>query len=1041
MRLYVGNRLERLLDALLETLDEPLPSPLEPEWLVVPNPGMGRWIAREVARSRGLAAHLRFYFPDAVVWELVRRVLDGDERGGAFEPDVLPWRVLRLLPECASAPGAEPLRAYLGREADELERFQLSRRVAEAFDRYATFRPQLVLGWEEGEGEHWQAELWRRLCAEAPGQHKGALRARFLERMRKRPPAKGSLPSRLSVFGVSALAPLHVEMLAAFSPHVEVTVYALNPSQSYWGDLSSGPPLLASLGSLGRDFYEHLLAGYDFEERVCFEDPGQATLLRCLQSDLLHLRPRGGGGGEPPLLLDARDRSLQVHSCHGPLREVEVVHDTLLSLFEELPDLRPEDVVVMAPDMEAYAPFAAAVFVAQERPRRIPYTLAERPGAAPGAELCLRLLELCGSRLEASGVLDLLELEGLRRRFGLAHEDLEPIARWVEGTRIRWGRDAEERRARGFPAYGENSWAAGLDRMLLGYAMAGEGDELFRGMLPWEGIEGPEAQSLGRFCELADAVFTTLDELRTPRPPAAWAETFRAVLRRFLPADEAARAEEDLRDALGSLEAAERAGFREPLELRTIRHHLRELAGARSRSAGFLSGGVTFCTLRPMRSLPFRVVALLGLDDGVFPRRERRLGFDLLAEAPRRGDPSARAEDRYLFLEALLSARDVFYLSYVGQSARDGSEAPPSVLVSELLDAAEQGFRHPDRPILDHLVTRHRIQAFSPAYFKPGADFFSYSEENCRAALARATGRRESAPFLTERLAEPDASWRAVPLARLAECLSNPCRFLLRHRFGVDLSGVPEAPPDRETFSLEGLERYALRQELAGALLSGEEPAGRFLFARARGQLPPGNLGAAAFKEAGRETARVAARVSRHLVAPERPPLEVDLSLGEFRLTGTIPGVWDGALVRWRCAKLNGKDWVRLWVEHLTLNCLEEEGLPRASVLVGSEDAWRLAPVEDAPALLSDLLALYGEALLGPLPFFPESSLAYALRAGEPEAALAAAVASWVGNDFSRAEGEDLAYRICFGPDALGARFRELAKAVYAPLLGAREKS
>ncbi|MGH7291879.1 MAG: exodeoxyribonuclease V subunit gamma, partial [Myxococcota bacterium] len=364
---------------------------------------------------------------------------------------------------------------------------------------------------------------------------------------------------------------------------------------------------------------------------------------------------------------------------------------------------------------------------------RIPNRFADRPVRADNevAEAFTALLGLLRGRLTAAEVLDVLRRDPVRARFGIAGDDLELVRRWITETGVCWGIDADHRAAHDQPAADQNTWRFGLDRLLLGYAMPGDGLVQFGDALPYDDLEGGEAVLLGRLADFCDALFTAQATLAAPRSPAGWRDELGRLLERLVARSPAtAHQHELIRAGLATLAArAEAAGFAELLRLETVQAQLDDELQRGATAHGFLSGGVTICELLPMRSIPFKLVCLLGMNDDAFPRQGRPLGFDRIAAQPRPGDRSVRDDDRYLFLEALLAARQQLVISYVGQRITDNQPLPPSVVVQELLDTIERTFVAPDgQTVAARIVVTHPLQPFSPRYFRGAEDrLFSYS--------------------------------------------------------------------------------------------------------------------------------------------------------------------------------------------------------------------------------------------------------------------------------------------------------------------------
>jgi exodeoxyribonuclease V gamma subunit len=1066
LKLYTSNRLEALAGKLEETLRVPPASPMAPEVILVQSRGMERWLSLELARRLGICANVRFPFPNHFVEELFRRVLPDVPGSTAFDPEVLTWRVMGLLPRCLETEGFEPLKAYLAEDGRGIKRYQLSRIIARLFDQYLVYRPDMVLGWEAGKDRHWQAALWRQLAGAGSGAHRAARWREALARLQGPVPGGAALPGRISVFGISALPPFHLRILDAVARSVDVHLFVMNPCREYWYliysdremrrlvdrlgtvpsdetlHLERGNSLLASMGALGRDFLRMV---YDTgcEETDVSEEPGGGSLLSQIQSDVLNLRDRGADGADKAAV-SAGDDSIQVHSCHSPMREVEVLQDRILELLDRDPSLTPADILVMTPEIETYAPFIEAVFsVPRGDRRRIPFSIADRGLRRQSvlADTFLRLLDLEGSRMGATEVASFLETDALRRRFGLGADDLALVHRWIRDTGIRWGIDGSSRRREGLPAFSENTWQAGIDRLLLGVALPARGDELFMGISPHEGVAEGEAAALGSLLAFLETLFAFAQSLEEPRDLAGWASHLAAALDAFfLPDDDEEDEVQTLRRALGEVaRRQEQSGFGGKLGAGVLKAHLEEALQEAGTASGFITGGVTFCAMLPMRSIPFRVVCLIGLDDAAYPRQTAAPGFDLMREHPRPGDRSRRLDDRYLFLEALLSAREKLCISYTGQSIQDNSERPPSVVVSELLDTIDQGFEIPGvTDIRDAIVVKHRLQAFSPEYFR-GGRLYSYSAENAAGAAASLAGPGRKMPFIASPLPEPPSAWRTVDVHALARFFANPARHLLTRRLGLRLDEAGALLADVEPMSIEGLEKYELGERLATRCIEGLDAKELMPAARALGSLPPGTPGECWFHELCAGADAFAARVRPHLQGEPLGAIDLDRTLGPFRLTGRLPLGMPAGLVHYRFARVRSKDLLRAWIHHLSLGVGAGERYPGRCVVLGREEGYALGPVEDGERLLTELLEAYWRGLAMPLPFFPETARVYVarlLKGKTDEEALREAGRTWA-SDRGYAEGQDPYLRFCFGggTDALGGGFRELAGAILRPLL------
>ena len=1075
LKIFTGNRLEILADRLAEVVSQPSTTALEPETVIVQSRGMERWVSMALARRNGICANTVFPFPNTFLDDLYRRILPDLPDPSPFDPEILTFRIMKRLPAFLEQPAFAELKRYLLDDAKGVKLYQLAARVADLFDQYLVFRPELIFQWETGpgndvSGNRWQADLWRDLSHGKESVHRARLHRNFLLRLDTLPEAAVGLPSRVSVFGISYLPPVHLQALVGLARISPVNLFLLNPCREYWADtvsrramhrlarktargtldtdalhMEQGHPLLASLGGLGKEFLDAISAT-DADIEDCFVPVDEHSLLSKIQADIFYLRDYADARPANRIGISeagptAADASIQIHACHGPLREIEVLHDRLLAMFEEHPELRPKDVIVMAPDIVAYAPYIRAVFDTQtDAGQTISYSIADQGAGSNKGVLrsFLSLLDLKNSRFEASRVLGLLELPGIKERFDLAAADLRSIARWVRKLNIRWGRDAAGRMRIGLPGLAENTWQAGIDRLLLGYAMPGNDRRMFDGILPYDHIEGGDALVLGRFIAFLEHLFEWSERLEKSMPPAAWRDVFIELFDCFIAVDENAEQEvQHLRrgfENVGCLE--ERAGFDAPLELEVVRNHLESTLERSHTGGGFISGGVTFCEMLPMRSIPFEVVCLIGMNTAAFPRENTPLGFDLMARFPRAGDRSRRRDDKYLFLEALVSAARVFYISYVGQSVQDNSDIPPSVIVSELTDTIEDSVGIP----AEDLIVRHPLQAYSPRYFDDSDPaLFSYSFENFMAA-AGAAASHSPQPFFDVPLAPPMPEWNTLRLEQLSQFISQPARFLVEQRLGICLTDQDLLPRDKENFSLDPLSGHRIRQELIEARLTDHDLADCFQIQRAKGVLPQGNIGRLFYGVLEKQTESFAAKLMETIADQHAETLPVDLTLSGIRLTGTLEGLYPQGRIQMRFARRTAKDYLSAWIYHLVLCGSILNGRAPVTTLVGADGVARIRPVDRPDTILGEILETFKEGLCRPLHFFPDLSLQFlklTIESGKPtNTAIETVRKKWVGSDFQRGVSEDPYYRLCFGGnDPIDENFAGLSKKILAPLL------
>lgn len=1040
---YHSNQLDLLKTlAAWQIENQPLSDPFQPEVVLVQSPGMAQWLQMSLAEQFGIAANLAFPLPATFIWEMFVRVLPGIPKESAFNKASMSWKLMAILPGMLSLPAFTLLQHYLTDDDDQRKLFQLASRVADLFDQYLVYRPEWLNSWESGqmlegvgEAQQWQAPLWAALVEYTrelgqPEWHRANLYSRFISALENSHQRPANLPDRVFICGISALPPVYLQALQALGKHIDIHLLFTNPCRHYWGDIQDyaflaklqsrrrqhfqqqkesalfrqadasalfneageqqlSNPLLASWGKLGRDNL-FLLAQMECREIDAFVEIEPATLLQCVQRDLLELEDNAVIGlrqqewetSSGKRLLDPADRSISLHLCHSPQREVEVLQDRLLQMMASDPALSPRDVIVMVADIDAYTPFIQAVFGNAPAERYLPFAISDRRAsqAHPALQAFISLLSLTDSRFTSEEVLALLEVPALASRFAIDEEGLKRLRHWVEESGIRWGLDDETVRELDLPPTGQHTWQFGLTRMLLGYAMTSENGE-WQGVLPYDESSGLIAELAGNLAELLMRLRHWRSLLSEARPLADWLPLCRTLLDDFFAGDA------DTEAALALIEDqwqqtinyGIQAHYQQAVPLSLLRDELTSRLDRERISQRFLAGPVNFCTLMPMRSIPFKVVCLLGMNDGVYPRTLPPLGFDLMSQQPRKGDRSRRDDDRYLFLEAISSAQQQLYISYIARSIQDNSERFPSVLVSELVEYISQSFclpqdQHRDvdssaAAVLKHLHHLHSRMPFAAENFSPQAEFKSFAAEWLPAAAASGVPH----PAFMQPL--PALDIQELSIEQLIRFWRHPVRAFFSQRLGVNFVLEESSLPDAEPFSLDNLSRYQLNTQLLNALI--DEQPGEPLYARQRaaGRLPFGAYGELFWLEQQQEMAELASRVREQ--RSESASWEIALEVGGIQLSGWLPQVQDDGLLRWRPGHLNFTDGLSLWLEHLVYCTLGGQGESR--MFGRKESQWRFPPLPEAQARewLERYLSGYRQGMCSPLLLLPRSGGAW----------------------------------------------------------------
>ena len=1162
-----SNHLEDLRRVAVQWVRSNPLRPLENEVLLTQSNGMAQWLKLSIAADDGcgISASLDIQLPGHFLWSAYRAVLGDTQipKQSPYDKERLIWRLFKLLPSLPENDQFSPLTRFLTEDEDLRKRYQLATHLASLYDQYQVYRADWLEDWGQGknqvrnakdlpgdfpEGQGWQAELWRRIQNDIDVNERetsrSALHRRFIEGVEKTSCRPEGLPRRIIVFGICSLPKQTLESLHALSRHCQVLLFVHNPCRHFWADIIEDRellkienarhlkkdkmpvdldpalmhqhvnPLLAAWGKQGRD-YIGMLYGYDqpdeYRERFAeidmftgsHENENGNSLLAHVQLAILNLHPIPDPAEKQPV--DVSDHSICFHLAHSRQREVEILQDRLLSLFQNNADLNPRDIIVMTPDIDSYSAHIEAVFgnLQSQDDRYIPFTIADTPerSSVPMLLALEKLLHLPESRMAVSDLMDLLEVPAFRERFKLSKGDLPKLHQWIEGAGIRWGLSAEQRKGFDLPeGLDQNTWLFGLRRMLLGYAV-GSGPS-WQTIEPYDEIGGLEAALVGPLFDILETLENHSRILRQPASAGDWLKRIIALMSDcFSPANNRdrltwSRMEETLEKWHNDCADA---GLEEALSLPVVRTYiLGELTDA-SMSRRFLAGMVNFCTMMPMRAIPFKVVCLLGMNDGEFPRSHPPLDFDIMAMPGyyRPGDRSRREDDRYLFLEALLSAREKLYISYIGRSIRDNSERMPSVLVAQLQDYLSAGWRlngenivpkgeaeDSDTSSLMRILTcRHPLQPFSKAYFHPEREkeLFTYASE-WRAVF------EQTKPGGPDKELDAPQFEGSLQLNQLIRFMKNPVQAFFNQRLKVYFDDIDVTSEDLEPFELSTLAHFGLGAGLLDAGRAAQPDTAAHAVNKAAERLQQtGVLPLAAFGEmAAAELAEpVQVMLLQHYDLKKEWPhkaeakeiaLPVSLTgcgcdtledwLDGLRTTAPSDDTPPMACARWEFYPINILDkkgrvsrmhsLTALWVKHLA-GCAS--GLLLTSYLVAPDGKAALAPVEKTTALkwLTVIINHWWEGQKKPLSVTAKTALAFLKEIGSgnpkdtPEIkenkAIQAARKVYEGDGFN-SNGE-LGYstylaRVYPGFEILWNQddnlFRELSESLYGPMISHVQK-
>ncbi|CAA0106576.1 RecBCD enzyme subunit RecC [BD1-7 clade bacterium] len=1020
LTIFYSNKLEALsikLSALLR--HEPLP-PLAKEQIVVESAAMMQWLQGQLAQHMGIAANLDFPFPAALVWQIYREQMPDLPRQTRFDRSPLVWRLydrmVRLRLEQNPEFGLNELKQYVGQLSNDHQLMTFAQLVANLYDQYQIYRPKWLIDWRNGgmlgaETFPWQAELWRILCNETIDEPDRA--SVFADALTHFPLPEASarkVAHRLHFFAVSTLPEAYMQLFGALAQTIDVNLYVLNPCAEFWGDvkpwrqvmetrvaglstetldaattesIDGSNELLAMLARQPQDFVNLLQTLEASDDQLFVESPDD-TLLARLQNDVLYLRQHDAGmATTEKSQIPSSDQSLTIHACHSELREVQVLHDELLRYFNQHPQLAWDDVAVMVTNLETYAPYIQSVFATADDGLRLPFHIAEKQGidGEPVKTALLDLLQLSGESYARSSVIRLLQEPVIARSSGI--DDVNLIEQLIGELNVRFGLyDAD------WQVFGDQvvplSWQQASQRLVSSFALPDQ-DDMWSATLA--GIDGGCADQAGYLCQFIENL-GLLGAGNAKRSLNDWCTYVSVLLERFFgkAEDQEEREVFQINEALQQLhDTAELAEFNQPLDLRVFVDRLEQAMTQAASHHYFRPGCINIATLLPMRSIPFQRICVLGMNDGTYPTPSANNQLDLMLQTPKRGDRNKRDEERYLFLEALLAARESLYISYIGRSHIDNSERYPSLLVTELLNHIDAGYTVAEQKedmLSQALTRRHHLQPFDPRYFIADSRMQSFHPNHQQQAKILSSGVATSIPAFGQDI---DVEMPTdIDLSAFCRAIVQPHRDCLT-QIGIALDVEETVDEDNECFVATGLENYqllimALERRLRGASMPAADVLTRYDLS------PQAALGESTVAEQLQlADAMIDSADALGLALTQSQwlePLQFELPVGDLVVRGVLNQLAvdaKAANIRlgWAGRRLHGRHALRVWIEHLIAQCVLDR--PVTSYLLEADAVWRILPLEadDAASILASLAMRIRETRQSPCWFFARSSFTY----------------------------------------------------------------
>lgn len=977
IQLKISNSIQSLSDGLCEELKYSQ-RVFQPIYIVTQTEGMNNWLKQQIADKLGIAANIQFLKPNDFI-HLVFQSLGG-QYGENISTHDLNWLLYQALNEKEFKQRFSFIAQYYdSRQPDhEIKRMALAEKLADLFDQYQIYRTDYIELWNKNEGEdHWQKWLWVRAKELAEGKFKdkteiGKIILERLEDPENETRLQYKIP-KVYFFGLSLITEYHLDIIRQLAEKIEVHFLIQNPApEDYWyedkpekifeflkqkgyrepDEESLANPLLVGWGKIIQDTFmllfedDQILNSF---ETVQLQEPSQQSLLQKIQHSVYHNSKEDLAITET----DLNDETVVVNSCFSPFREVEVLYNYLVHLVDvKKADLSARDIVVMVSDIDLYAPYIKAIF--DNSKYKFRYSIADESYMESDSisNALVHLLSMNEAQFTSEKVLGLLDFSWIRKNFGL--HNLELIRQIVHTAGIRFGFEGNIADDSVYL-----SWKYGMKRIMYGLCMSGgeeygEGAESF---FPIDAIEGYQMEEAVRLVYFVESLMNAIENRRKNRSIKEWVKYIEECVQIFI----GERENNETEDYVLLLNQLERYNlledvFDEKISYQVFIHNFLPTLNDARRSHAFASGGITFCSLIPMRSIPFRVVALLGMNFNKFPRKDRRAAFDLMQIEKRRGDRNVKENDKNLFLETLLSAKDYLYISYIGQSLKDKSDFPPSILVDELLDFISAQTENSEE-VKKKLIQKHPLHGFSKKYNSGDEKLYSY-------LLSTALNEHKWLKASSEIV---DWDFEEIELNQLVNFYKDNLKTYYNKVLNVYFNQEDLSLQETELFSLDNLQQWGLKSLLLTTENSLSETVDRHI---KLGQLPLKNMGKVVIDKIDEEISWVKDEFEALTHGEKEDGVVVDLDLGETRIKGKIMGGYGNHFLMYSFSKNEAKHRFEFYLKCLILSAMNE-GLEMHYLSNNEQKIYQFNEInpEEAIAKLKELVVIYQRGHSEMLPF------------------------------------------------------------------------
>ncbi len=977
---YSSNQATHLISNFNDNLKKPLFKPLEKEIVLIQSQAMQDWLSMQLAEKNTICINTLFLFPES----FLQKILPEEALENPYEVPYLRWTLMKIIGNLPQKEEFSFFSNFLKKEKNDKILFNLSKELANLYGQYLTFRPDLILKWETSKkATHWQEALWKEIAKEINAKHKAHLRNKLLL-MLKNKDTSLDLPGRLSVFGVSFLPSIFIKILKEISVYIDVFIYFINPFEK--DAKSNAHPFINDLKEQGKALKETWLEGSQNNTQD-YQLSNEISILNFFKQYLLENKKMDSKSLNQ--FLTNQDPSIQIHQCSSLLREVEILHHQLLYFFNHLPNLKPNEIVVIAPEIELYRNSIEAVFSnTEDESMLIPHTISQHESKEENKviESFISFLNLIKARVTLNEIFDFLEIENVRLRFNFSEKEIENLKYHFQKAGARWGYGEE--REENLPSFKENSWSFAIERLLVKYSFLSEKHHYFQGILPVETEVGnDEEEGIAKLAFFLDFIFETKKKWSEKATLSEWKKRFESISENYLVNSFLNQEHLYLTEKFQKLKDVEKiANFKEPVSFDVASKYALELLSRIKNSSVFFRGTVTFSSALPIRSLPFKIICFIGLNGGkksdelAFPRKDNTFSFNLIKQNPRKGDRSKKKDDEYLFLESFIAASSIFYISYNRENNFNKNQSFPSNIVLNYLEAFKEMFPQEKQTFaLEKICHKHPSYGFDKEYFIKNSPLKNFSKEDYLISkqLNETKPKKQNNPKKETSKKKKLLNENKKTLISLEEMLlffSNPCKFFYKNTLNTTLYKPREEEKEEEPFEINFLTTYQIAEEMINRTEGIKSFKEEYRYFLSQGKLPIGIMGEKKFQKIYQEVKKYLKTLE---IYKKKETVIIDCDFENYHLKGNTFYFDQTIFLYHQFAKFKKKYFLYAWLPVLFLQAQERKKIFVSRIVSKDKECFLNLKGGEENHLLK-LIDLFLEGKNKPIPFFTEASYLYA---------------------------------------------------------------